>query len=143
MKCFKIGSLIIALIFLSSCTYQHWVVPNDVEIKQSETIYSLVTLDGDTVSFAGSHFIERERNRLTGVSNDEFIGNGGIYSDGIVSGVDSNGEEISFGEEDISAVKIPNRTAMVGTVSIIIVSIPAAILILGPLIEGGRGRIGF
>jgi len=134
-------ALTLFLFLMTSCTYQQWVKPDDVEIKQSETVYRLVTLDGDTVSFACSHFIERERNRLTGVSNSEIVGYGGIYNDGIVLGVDSNGGEISFGAEDISAVEIPNRTAMVGTVSIILVSMPAVIILLNSLIKYDRGKL--
>ncbi len=129
------------VVLMTSCTYQYWVKPDDIDISQSETVYRLVTLDGDTISFAGSHFIEGERNRLTGVSRNEFVGYGGIYNGGIVSGVDSNGGEISFLEENISALEIPNRTAMIGTVSIIIVSIPAVILLLNSLIKYDRMKL--
>lgn len=125
------------LVLMTSCTYHHWAKPNEIEIRENETVFKLITLDGDTVSFAGSQFVEREPNHLTGVSSDEFIGAGGVYSEGIVSGVDCNGGELIYLEEEISAVEIPNRTAMVGTVSLIIISIPAAIIVLGSLMKNG------
>ncbi len=143
MRSFALRVLTLLPFLMTSCTYHHWVKPDEVDIRESETVYRLVTLDGDTVSFAGSQFVERERNRLTGVSRNEFIGDGGLFSGGNVSGVDDNGEELSYLQEDISAVEIPNRTAMVGTVSIILVSIPAAIIVLGSLIKGGYEGGGF
>lgn len=123
------------MVLMTSCTYHHWIRPDEIDVMENETVYKLITLDGDTVSFAGSQFVEREPNHLTGVSRDVFIGNGGVYSEGAVSGVDSNGGELSYLEEDICALEIPNRTAMAGTVSVIIVSIPAAIIVLGSLFK--------
>lgn len=119
-------------VFLSSsCTYRHWVKPDEVDVRESETVFRAVAQDGDTVSFAGSSFIEGERNHLTGVSGNEFVGQGGIRSEGTVTGVDSSGKTISLPEEDVSALEIPDRTAMVGTVSLMLVSIPATIIVLG------------
>ncbi len=67
------------LVFLmTSCSYRHWVVPDQVNLREDETVYKLLTMDGDTVPFAGYQFIEREPNHLTGVSRDIFTGDGGI-----------------------------------------------------------------
>ncbi len=88
-------------VFLSSsCTYRHWVKPDEVDVRESETVFRAVT-------------------------------QGGIRSEGTITGVDSGGKTISLPEEDISALEIPDRTAMVGTVSLMLVSIPAAIIVLG------------
>lgn len=126
----------ILLIFLmTSCSYKHWVVPDQVNLREDETVYKLLTVDGDTVPFAGYQFFEGEPNHLTGVSSDRLIGDGGLYREGMVSGVDTQGEELSYHLEDISALEIPDRTAMLGTLSIILVSIPATILILGKVFE--------
>ncbi len=55
---------------------------------------------------------------------------GGIRSEGTITGVDSGGKRF-LPEEDISALEIPDRTAWWGTVSLMLVSIPAAIIVLG------------
>lgn len=63
---------------MASCSYRYRVVPDQVNLREDETVFKLLTVDGDTVPFAGYQFVEGETSHLTGVSGDRFIGDGGI-----------------------------------------------------------------
>lgn len=95
---FRVTLFLVAIVFICSCTSRQWVNPGDYEITTGDTVYRVVTLESDTLSFIGTPANEVEQTTETGQQINRIGGDGGVFVDGMINGFCSDGliREISI-----------------------------------------------
>jgi hypothetical protein len=77
----------------------------EAELETGETVYSVIEMDGDTVSFAGYCVIDTVHN-----GRDEgsivFDGEGAVFRDSLIQGVTSDGTERIINIDSVAVVEL-------------------------------------
>ena len=101
----RIISCVLIILLLSTCSSRRILTVTEAELKEGETVYSVICLDDDSISFIGY--------RVTGLSysylQEEFLtieGEGAVFSRDIIIGVMSDGSDRAISVDSVSVLEV-------------------------------------
>ncbi len=95
---------------MSSCASRQWTTPQSCELATGTTVYRLITIEADTIAFAGRSVNNIDKHFVTGEPIYRFDGNSAVYSEGIISGVCFDGLETAISIHDVSRFEIDKHS---------------------------------
>ncbi len=113
----QISSVLIGIVFLTSCTSRQWVTPGDCELYENQIVYGAVLSEGGTLSFAGDFITDVDSSLVPHEATYYVNRDGGLLSAGTVFGILDNGIQVSVELTDISKLEI-DKTSISKTIFI-------------------------
>ena len=95
----------IILVFFLACSTRRSLLVSDIELKEGDTIYSLICNSGDCYSFLGYRVCDSLLSDSL-VVELIFEGKGAVFQDGIIDGVVADGSEMVFSIDSIQTVEM-------------------------------------
>jgi len=96
---------LIIVVFILSCTSRRMVLISDNELKDGETVFSVICLDGDSISFSGYRF-GTSYSRLQGKYVTMLEGEGAVFTQESIVGVLADGSERAISVDSVHAVEV-------------------------------------
>ena len=131
-------SLIIVVLFLA-CSTRRLLLVSDIELKEGDTIYSLICNSGDCYSFSGYRVCDSLLSDSL-VVELIFEGKGAVFQDGIIDGVVADGSEMVFSIDSIQTVEM-NYFDGSKTLKLSLFAVAGVFVILPMFISPSRGDV--
>ena len=96
---------LIIVVFFLACSTKRLLLVSDIELKEGDTIYSLICNNGDLISFAGYRVCDSLLNDSM-IVEVVFEGKGAVFQDGIIDGVLADGSEMIFSIDSVQTVEM-------------------------------------
>jgi len=101
----------------------------DINLKEGETVFSVICLDGNSISFSG-YRVSTSYNRI----QDEYIntieGEGAIFSQNSIAGVLADSSEVVISLDSVSVVEVDRYNTLK------MILIPVGVIVSGLIIYG-------